>query len=138
MRKTALAFSLLLLTLTAGCHAQQPVVPLNSCPAVTGTVYQALNLAAPVTALTYTDSSVTTGSWCYMVQSEINTQTPAAMSGPSNVAGPVNVLAGYLVNVTWNAPTTGPAPTGYVISRAAAVQTFLTAPAAVSGTSTVN
>jgi hypothetical protein len=87
-----------------------------------------VNLATPATGLTFTDNSVSTGQWCYIVQSEINTQTPVAMSSPSNVAGPINVPAGYIVNLSWTAPITGSTPTGYVISRAAAVQANLAAP----------
>jgi hypothetical protein len=98
----------------AGCVTGQPscgyilsriAVAANatSCPTPTlsGNVgnYTPLNQANPTTATTYGDTSAAGGTYCYIAQ----TTQGAAISNPSNTAGPVTVLG----NPT--SPTMGPA-----------------------------
>lgn len=111
--------------LSVGCKAQVPPNPtVYTCQASTGTVYTPLNQATPATGLSFTDSTVTPGQWCYVVQSAIGN----FYSLPSNTAGPVVVPSGDNVAVSWTAPATGPTPTGYVVSRVAATQSTLAPP----------
>lgn len=120
-------FAFALALIAAGCHAQVPPNPtVFTCPASTGSAYA---LIGSPTALTYTDTHPASGTYCYIVQSTIGGQ----VSVPSNIAGPFTTSGSNSVLLTWNAPTTGPAPTGYAMSRAAAVQSTLLAPALVNG-----
>jgi hypothetical protein len=110
-----------------GCKAQVPPNPtVSTCPASTGTVYA---LISSPTTLTYTDTHPAAGSYCYIAQSTTGTQ----VSVPSNIAGPFTTSGSNSVLLTWQAPTTGPAPTGYAISRAPATQSTIIAPALVNG-----
>jgi hypothetical protein len=118
-----IALALLLMPLTAGCHAQVPPNPVTySCPPSTGTAYAPLNQASPTAALTYSWTPVS-GVYCVIVQSTLGT----AVSVPSNTAGPV-AAAGDTFTASWTPPSTGPTPSGYVVSMAPAVQTTLGAP----------
>lgn len=82
---------------TAGQTASQcgyvissAVISGSSCPATTGTNYTPIqSQASPLTATTYTDTSVTGKTVCYVAQ----TVAGSAVSGPSNVAGPFVVPA---------------------------------------------
>lgn len=109
-----------------GCaHGQVPPNPtVYLCPATTGTAYTPLNQSSPVTTLSYTDATPPAGQQCYVAQSVAGSQ----VSVPSNTAGPLNVTTGKIVLISWTAPATGPAPTGYVISRATAIASTLGAP----------
>lgn len=114
-----------------GCHAQVPSNPtVYTCPASSGTAYTPLNQASPATGLTYTDSKPASGEYCYIVQSVVS--STGQISIPSNVAGPVALDGVKSTLLSWSAPTTGPAPTGYVISRAPALASTLGAPALTS------
>jgi hypothetical protein len=119
-----LAFALI----AVGCRGQVPPNPtVATCPASTGTAYA---LISSPTALTVTDTHPAAGSYCYIAQSTIGPQ----VSVPSNIAGPFTTSGSNSVLLTWNAPTTGPAPTGYAISRAPAIQSTIIAPALVNVT----
>lgn len=121
------AFALTIALAAVGCHSQVPPNPtVYSCPASTGTAYA--SISTPV-ALTYTDTHPSAGTYCYIVQSTIGAQ----VSVPSNIAGPFTTSGANSVALNWNAPTSGPAPTGYALSRAAALQTTILAPALVNG-----
>ena len=123
MKRLSLIFALVAI----GCHAQVPPNPTAyTCPASTGTAY---TLIGSPTALTYTDTHPAAGVYCYIVQSTIGSQ----VSVPSNIAGPFTVSGSNSILLTWNAPTTGPAPTCYAMSRAQAIQSTILAPALVNG-----
>ena len=118
----------LLALVAVGCRGQVPPNPtVATCPASNGSAYV---LVSSPTALTVTDTHPAAGTYCYIVQSTIGAQ----VSVPSNIAGPLTTNGSNSVALTWNAPTTGPAPTGYAMSRANAVQSTLIAPALVNGT----
>ena len=136
MKKTNLLLSLILGIAVVGCHAQLPPNPTTySCPPSSGTAYSALNSSTPATGLTYNDTHPAAGTYCYIVQSVIDqTGQPRGISLPSNIAGPFTLSGTNTTALTWNAPTTGPTPTGYVMSRAAAISSTLIAPALVNGT----
>ena len=99
-----------LLTWTApatGCSVSTPcayvlsraTVTGTTCPATTGTAYTPLNQSAPVSALTYTDSTASGLSVCYIAQ----TVQGSAVSFPSNTAFivvPANPLAPALGSPT--------------------------------------
>lgn len=82
---------------TAGQTASQcgyvissAVISGSSCPATTGTNYTPIqSQSAPLTATTYTDTSVTGKTVCYVAQ----TIEGGAVSNPSNTAGPFTVPA---------------------------------------------
>lgn len=113
------------LALCVGCRAQVPSNPtVYICPPSSGSAYTPLNQAAPATGTSYTDAAVTPGQWCYVAQSVLGSNTSVA----SNTAGPLAVPSGDNVAVTWTVPATGPTPTGYIVSRAAAIQSTLAAP----------
>jgi hypothetical protein len=64
----------------------------GKCPVVNTATpnYGPLNSASPVASLTYTDTSASGLTVCYTVQA-VDSATPQATSGPSNVAGPFTV-----------------------------------------------
>jgi hypothetical protein len=88
----------------AGCTASAPCTYVasritlatgtTSCPAanVTTPNYAPLNTASPASTTTYTDTSASGLTTCYIVQ----TEQGSAVSGPSNVAGPFVVPANPL------------------------------------------
>lgn len=127
MKKLAL-LPLLMLAAVGCAHSQIPPNPTTySCPATTGTTYVALNQSTPATGLTYTDTNPAAGTYCYLAQSVIT--ATGQVSAPSNTAGPLTTSGTNSVDLTWTAPTSGPPPTGYVLSRAPAVATTVNAPA---------
>lgn len=118
----------ILALVAVGCRGQVPPnQTVATCPASTGTAYA---LISSPTALTVTDTHPAAGTYCYIAQSTIGPQ----ISVPSNIAGPFVLSGSNSTILTWNAPTTGPAPTGYAISRAPATQSTIIAPALVNGT----
>ena len=120
----ALAILAILSVAATGCPGQIPPNPTTyTCPPSTGTAYTALNQASPTASLTYSWTPAS-GTYCIVAQSVLG----SAVSVPSNTAGPVTAT-GAPLTASWTAPTTGPAPSGYVISAAPAVQTTLGAPA---------
>lgn len=128
-----LLFSLFAMLFTVGCHAQvNPNPTVYTCPASTGTAYTPLNQSSPATGLTYTDSTPAAGSYCYIAQSVIS--STGQVSAPSNIAGPFTLSGSNSVALTWTAPTTGPTPTGYIISRAVATASTLSPPTLGTGT----
>lgn len=135
--KRYLALLIVMLAAALGCKAQIPPNPtVLACPAATGSTYTPVNQSSPATGTTYADTPAA-GNWCYIAQSQNNTFTPPLQSVPSNVAGPFTTTANTssnTVDLSWTAPTTGVAPTGYVISRAPATLTTITAPALGAGT----
>lgn len=133
MRKwIGIAMGLALLAASAGCRAQVPPNPtVYTCPTATGLAYTPLNQSSAATGLTYTDANPAAGQYCYIAQSTL--ASTGQISGPSNIAGPFDVTTGKSVDLTWNAPTTGPAPSGYILSRAAATASTLGAPALGTG-----
>ena len=121
-------FALILLALAAsGCHPQQPPAPYYTCPASSGTAYASLNGGttglSTLTGSTYVDTTAAGTTECYIVQSQFQGGT----SVPSNTAGPLVVPAGYQVNLSWTPPANSTGYT-YLVSRAAAVATYPTAP----------
>lgn len=112
--------------LAVGCRAQIPVNPtVYTCPVTTGTAYTPLNQTTPATGTSYSDTTATAGEWCYIAQSVLGGQS----SAPSNTAGPVNFLStDQSVAVSWTAPTSGPTPSGYAVSRAPATASTILAP----------
>ena len=116
-----IAMLLLLAPIACGQIATNPAVV--TCPATSGTAYTPLNQNSPATGLSYTDNPAG-GTWCYIAQSVIGTSS----SVPSNVAMDTTTAADPYVQLNWQAPTTGPAPLGYVLSRAPAVESTLNAP----------
>ena len=126
MKRIAILSTLALVAV--GCHGQLPPNPTTfTCPSSTGTAY---TLISSPTALTVTDTHPAAGTNCYIAQSTIGTQ----VSQPSNISGPFTMTGSNSVILTWTAPTSGPVPTAYAISRAPAVATTLLAPALVNGT----
>jgi hypothetical protein len=124
------AYAVLFGAASVGCHAQVPPNPTAyTCPATTGTLYTPLNQSTPATGLTYTDSKPTAGQYCYIVESEIGVQ----VSLPSNTAGSFTTSGANSVILTWQAPSSGPTPAGYYLSRAPAVLVTLGAPTVVAG-----
>jgi hypothetical protein len=120
----------------AGCHAVSQVPPnptVNTCPPSNGSAYSAISgsTTAPLAATTVTDTKPVAGTYCYIVQSAI--PSTAQVSVPSNTAGPYTTSGSNSVLLTWNAPTSGPTPTGYIILRAPAVSSTLLAPALGNG-----
>lgn len=116
--------------ITVGCKAQIPPNPtVFTCPAV-GT-YAALNQATPATGLTYTDTHPAAGTYCYIAQS-VDAAT-GQISVTSNIAGPFTLSGSNSTLLTWTPPTSGPTPSGYVLSRAAAVSSTLIAPVLGAG-----
>lgn len=114
-----------ILSTSVGCHSQiQPNPTVLTCPAATGSTYAALNQSSPAAALTYTDSPAA-GNWCYIAQSVLGSNS----SVPSNISGPFTTNGTQKVDLTWQAPSSGPIPSGYVLSRVAAIQSTLGAPA---------
>lgn len=131
MKKIAL-LPLLMLAVAGCAHGQIPPNPTTySCPATTGSTYVALNQSTPATGLTYTDTNPAAGTYCYIAQSVIPATNNS--SAPSNTAGPLTTAGTNSVDLTWTAPTTGAAPTGYVLSRAAAIATTVNAPVLGTG-----
>lgn len=123
MKKEFAAFALLSF-LAVGCHGQIPPSPTTyACPssATVGT-YTPLNQSSPATALTYTWTPVS-GTYCVIAQSVLG----SSVSVPSNTAGPITATGAPLTAI-WTAPTTGPAPSGYVLSQALAIPTTLAPP----------
>jgi hypothetical protein len=118
---TRILIALLLAPLTAGCQVQ-PNPTTYSCPPSGGTAYAPLNQANPTAALTY-QWTPAAGTYCIVAQSILG----SAVSVPSNTAGPVTAT-GAPLTASWTAPGTGPAPSGYVVSMAPAVQTTLGSP----------
>ena len=114
----------------AGCHAQIPSNPTTySCPLATTGTWTALETPAnEVTALTIKDSTAPVGTWCYAVTSIINTSNPIGQSAASNVVQVATNSTDPVVDLTWLAPTSGPAPTGYIMYRIAATQSTMGAP----------
>lgn len=124
--RTAVIASLLLV-FTFGCRAQvQPNPTVYSCPASNGTAYAPLNAASPAAGLSYQDAKPAAGQYCYIAQSVISSTGQVSLA--SNTAGPVALDGVKSTDLTWTAPTSGPAPTGYVISRAPAIATTLAPP----------
>ena len=122
-----LVIALVLSSVAVGCHSQLPPNPtVFSCPAATGAAYA--SVSSP-TGLSYQDTHPAAGTYCYIAQSTIGAQ----ISTPSNIAGPFTTSGANSVQLTWNAPTTGPAPTAYAISRAPAIQSTILAPTLVNG-----
>ena len=119
------------MTATAiGCHSQVPPNPTTfTCPSTSGTAYTPLNQSSPSTGLTFSEKPAS-GTYCYIAQS-VN---GSVVSVPSNTAGPLTVASGQTASLSWSAPTTGPTPTGYVISRATASSSTILAPALGQGT----
>lgn len=125
MKRFALALAFTLAAV--GCHSQVPPNPtVYSCPVSTGSAY---TLVGSPTGLSYTDSKPAAGVYCYIAQSTIGTQ----VSVPSNIAGPFTLSGSNSTALSWNAPTSGPAPTAYAISRAPAIQSTILAPSLVNG-----
>ena len=128
MKNRIFAFvAVLALTLSVGCHAQIPSNPgVTSCPVAVpnGNTYAPLNQSTPASGLSYSDNPGA-GNWCYIAQSVKG----ANSSDPSNTTAPLLfTAANHSVGLSWSAPTSGPVPTGYVISRAPAVVQTLGAP----------
>lgn len=132
MKRTAFILSMLLASVL-GCKAQIPSNPnASSCPSVNTGTWTALETSATeITTTSLNDTSVTQGTWCYAVTAIINTQTPILQSVPSNVFMAV-VPSGTSENLIWQAPASGPVPTGYVMYRIAAIQTTLAAPSSLN------
>lgn len=125
-----IVFFLALAVAAIGCRAQVPPNPTSyNCPSSSGSNYTPLNPSSPASGLTYTDTPTTAGHYCYIAQSVIT--STGQISTPSNTAGPLNIttLTGAKsVALSWNAPTTGPTPDGYVLSRAPAISSTVIAP----------
>ena len=68
----------------------------GSCPAAPTTGFTLLS--AGITATTYTDSTVTVGSWCYYVTQVQNSTN----SAPSNLAGGTAAPLAVFITVTVN------------------------------------
>ena len=125
-----------IVVLLAGCHKGNTQIPSNpsvsNCPAAVpnGTAYTPLNQSAPATVLNYSDNPGV-GTWCYVAQSVKGSNT----SDPSSTTAPlVFTASNHSVSLTWQAPSSGPTPSGYVISRAPAVVQTLGAPNLQPGT----
>jgi hypothetical protein len=144
----AFAFvTLIALTITAGCHGQQPPSPTTyTCPATTGSAYTVLNppasndlSPASITGTSTTDTPGV-GAWCYIVQSWA---VPAGgtiyqVSVPSNSGQATTTSALPVVHLSWTAPSVTATYTSYtyILSRAAAtpVTAMPTAPPLVTPT----
>lgn len=114
-----------LLLIPAGCRAQSNSNPtVYSCQPTTGSLYAALNQNSQTTALNYTDTHPPAGVYCYYAQSTIGAQISLA----SNTAGPFTLSGTNSAQLTWTGPVSGPAPTGYLVSRAPATASTLLAP----------
>jgi hypothetical protein len=129
----AVLASLMLLSITTGCHAaQQPTSPIDYiCPAASGGNYTEINppasntVAASITGTSYDWSPPSVGAWCLIVQAWglPAGQTIYQVSGPSNVAEATTTASLSHVQMTW----TGDAVTAtyssytYIASYAAAV-----------------
>lgn len=132
MKLLAVAFaSIAMLTLTAGCAAQQlPPVPVVTAPPVTSTDFTQLNAGTtnggPVIVTTYTDLPVT-GSFCYFVQ----LLDGPGVSPASNTTCATTTTALKHVSLAWTPPvgyTCKTNPCTYVVSRAAAILTPVGSP----------
>jgi hypothetical protein len=125
----AVLASLAILSIAAGCHGQVPSNPtVYSCPPTSSGSWTALQTpSTEVTGMSFQDAGSGAGNWAYVVESVINTVTPAQESLPSNCVV-VSPTGSQKVNLTWNAPTSGPTPTGYIVYRIAAIATTLGAP----------
>ena len=129
----AFAFvTLIALTITAGCHGQQPPSPTSyTCPAAPagGTAYTEINAPASNTVpasitTTTTKDTPGTGTWCYIVQSW---GLPAGAtiyqtSVPSNIVQIATTMTDPVVDLSWTAPATNStyASYTYILSRTAA------------------
>lgn len=123
---------LILASLAVGCHSQQQSNPtVNTCKVASGGVYVTLNIAAPSTGLSYTDTHPAAGAYCYVAQSVVS--TTGQISDPSNIAGPFVLSGANSTQLSWTAPASGTAPTGYIISRAPAASSTLLAPSITNG-----
>lgn len=127
-----LALSLFMVLFAVGCHAQvTPNPTVYTPPVTTGTAYTPLDQSSPAAGTTYTDSTPPAGTYYYIAQSVITSTNQS--SAPSNVAGPFTTSGTNSVDLTWTLPTTGPTPTGVIISRAPAIVSTLTAPTLGTG-----
>lgn len=68
----------------------------GACPAAPGTAFSLL--ASGITATTYTDTSITVGTWCYYVEQVQN----GTSSNPSNLAGGTAAPLAVTIQVTVN------------------------------------
>lgn len=129
-RVMKIALSAVVLLLALGCNAQVPSNPtVSKCADPSTTTYAPLNQALPASGLAYTDSKPAAGTYCYLAQSANGAQVSTA----SNVAGPFTTNGANSVALTWDAPTTGVVPTGYILSRAPAITSTILAPNLKSG-----
>ncbi len=125
MKKFAVLFAFTLVA--AGCRGQVTSNPtIFSCLPASDPSYVKIGTA---TNLGSTDTHPAAQSWCYTVQSTIGPQT----SLPSIIAGPFATSGSNSVALTWQAPGSGPIPTGYAIWRAPAAQSTILAPVLVNG-----
>jgi hypothetical protein len=81
-------------TAPAGCTGctyvfSRATITGSACPATTGTSYTPLNQASPAAAVSFTDTTASGSTACYVAQ----TLQAGAVSVPSNVAGPFTVPA---------------------------------------------
>jgi len=119
-----------LLALTAGCvHAGQlpPTPPVYTAPPTNGTAYSPLNapanntVAASVTALSFSFTPTSIGTWCIVIQSWAII-APASVyqdSVPSNVLCVTTTATDPVVDLSWSQPG-NPSGYSYIISVAAA------------------
>lgn len=68
----------------------------GACPSAPGTAFSLL--AAGITTTSYTDSTVTVGTWCYYVEQVQNSTN----SAPSNLAGGTAAPLAVIIQVTVN------------------------------------
>lgn len=118
-----------------GCRAQVPPNPtVFVCQPSTGSAYTPLNAPNGSLSLSQSDTPAAAGQYCYIAEAVI--ASTGQVSIPSNIIGPFNIttLTGAkTVNITITPASSGPAPTGYVISRALAMASTLNAPALGNG-----
>jgi len=111
-----------------GCQVK-PNPTSYSCQGIA--TYTPLNAtASPSLSVADTPSA---GTYCYVVQAASTAFTPTLYSPASDPTTPFTVTGTQQIALTITPPTAGVTPTGYIVSRAAAISVTILAPA-VSGT----